>query len=124
MTEDGTVGVKKVKYTSQLPKCKWAIGGCGMITPTGYDPETEGFTGIYSDILRKANKTVIGYKDGYVYLIVGKTIAHSELLKLLKKMGLEYAISIDGGSSSCMKYNGKLLLSTTRVINNWVTVKE
>lgn len=118
-------GVKRVRYASELGNVKWAIGGCGMITPYGYSPTSEGFNGKYVDILRTCNKTVIGAKDGKVYLITVPNMSHGTLLTRLREMGLELAISVDGGGSTFMKCNGKVIMPTDgRTVNNWVVVKE
>lgn len=117
------VGVKKIKYASELGHVEWAIGGCGMITPYGYSPVSEGFSGKYSDILNTRDKTVIGYKDGEIYRIVVPSISHGALLSLLKEIGLELAISLDGGGSTCMRALIDIMNSDGRTINNWVVTK-
>lgn len=117
------VGVKRIKYAPELGNVKWAIGGCGMITPYGYSPVSEGFSGKYSDILNKRDKTVIGYMNGEIYRIVVPSISHGSLLNLLKEIGLEMAISLDGGGSTCMRTLEDVMDSDGRVINNWVVRK-
>jgi exopolysaccharide biosynthesis protein len=95
-----------------------------MITPYGYSPTSEGFSGANADVLRVCNKTAIGYKNGKVYLMVIPNIGHGALLKLFQEMDLDLVITLDGGGSTCMKFNGKTVISSARVVNNWVTVKE
>jgi peptidoglycan hydrolase-like protein with peptidoglycan-binding domain len=119
------VGVKRITLASELGTVEWAIGGVGMITPYGYSPTKEGFNGAYADVLRQTNKTAIGYKDGYIYLIVVPNISHGDLLTLLKEYGFEIVVSCDGGGSSCERSKGKIIMkSDGRTINNWVVVKE
>ena len=117
------VGAKRIKYAPELGNVVWAIGGCGMITPYGYSPVSEGFSGKYSDILNKRDKTVIGYMNGEIYRIVVPSISHGSLLNLLKEIGLEIAISLDGGGSTCMRTFEDVMKSDGRVINNWVVRK-
>jgi hypothetical protein len=118
------VGVKRVRYAAELGNVKWAIGGCGMITPYGYSPVSEGFSGKYSDILNTRDKTVIGYKNGEIYRLVIPSISHGRLLTLLKEIGLEIAISLDGGGSTCMRTFEDIMKSDGRTINNWVVRKQ
>lgn len=117
------IGVKRVKSASELGNVKWAIGGCGMITPYGYSPTKEGFNGVYVDVLRTTNKTVIGAKNGQIWLMVVPNISHGSLLNLLKELNLDMAVSLDGGGSSVMRANGKAVMTSSRVINNWVVVR-
>lgn len=119
------VGVKRVTLASELGSVQWAIGGVGMITSYGYSPTKEGFNGAYADVLRQTNKTAIGYKDGYIYLITVPNISHGALLTLLQGYGFEIIVSLDGGGSTCQRRNGKpTLKSDGRTINNWVVVRE
>ncbi|MDY2987720.1 MAG: phosphodiester glycosidase family protein [Peptoniphilus sp.] len=102
---------------------KWAISGI-MLYPN-YDPELEGFTGAYSDVLRKANHTAIGFKENKIYLIAGKNLSLHEFRKniLNSKIAFDGLINLDGGGSTQMNYNNKSIISTSRVLNHAISVK-
>lgn len=94
---DGTVGVKRALSASELPHgVRWAVGGLGLLD--NYDPAAEGFTGTYSDVLRRTNHTVLGVKDGYCYLIYCKNMTGAEVNAFCRdKLMLDYAVMLDGG---------------------------
>ena len=111
---DGTFGVEKIKTTSEISKpVWWAVGGIGLISQYGYNPDSEGFKKVwsfedekfidYSDVLRFTDHMSIGvdYKDR-VFLIRSwqvyrkTTIAHGKLLNL------KYMIGLDSGKSTQM----------------------
>lgn len=102
--QDGTVGIKRVVNTDELPEgIVWAVGGLGLLD--NYDPNAEGFckltangkTENFSDVLRKTNHTMIGAKGGYIYLAYCKNMTASGVNSYAKKLGLEMAIMLDGG---------------------------
>lgn len=101
---DGTVGVKEAVNANELPKnVKWAIGGLGLLNY--YNPTKQGFckltangkTQDFSDVLRKTNHSMIGYKNGYFYLVYCTNMNASGVNDFAKKLGLKYAIMLDGG---------------------------
>lgn len=95
-TVDGKIGINRVKTINELPKLKWAVGGFGLLD--FYNPKEEGFTGKFSDVLRKTNHTVIGEKNGFIYLIYCKSMTASAVNDLCKnKFMLNKAIMLDGG---------------------------
>jgi hypothetical protein len=134
--------MKKIKFAEELDykNIKAAIGGVGLKDDTNpdfrYDPSSEGFkkgyslqTGEYvdyTDVLRKTNKTVIGYNksEDKIYMMVRNNIAHKsilgyDLLKLVNDCGYEIAISVDGGGSTFMRNGeGTVLEGDGRKINN------
>lgn len=94
---DGTLGIKRALTVKDLPKnIKWAVGGmglCGM-----YNPAAEGFTGAYSDVLRKTNHNVLGIKNGMVYGVYYKNMTGQQINEHCKdRMQFEKAILLDGG---------------------------
>jgi len=105
----GEFGIKRVKTTDELPSnVRWAVGGLGLLG--NYSPATEGFTTLYynnkatdfSDVLRSANHTVLGIKNGYCYLVYCKTMTGFQVNVFAKKLGLEMAIMLDGGHVAAM----------------------
>lgn len=98
-TKDGRVQIKRVLHVSEdlpLSDVVWAVGGMGLIDL--YDPMAEGFTGAFSDVLRKTNHTVLGYKGGMLYGVYFKSVTAQQINVLCKgKFGFEMAIMLDGG---------------------------
>lgn len=103
---------------------KWAISGI-MLYPT-YNPKIEGFTGRYADVLRRCNHTAIGFKGSKIYLIVGRDLSLLDFRNriLNSKVAFDGLIGLDGGGSSQMKYKGKDILRSSRVLNHGVFLKE
>lgn len=129
--KDNTVGMKRLHNLGEidLSKVRIAIGGVGLLSDDPaftYNPALDGFSGAYSDVLRKTNKTVIAYnkKEDRVYLLCRKDIVHKssltyDLLTLAKDCGYDIALSVDGGGSSFMRANGKTqLVGDGRVIHS------
>lgn len=94
---NGEFGVKRCLSASQLPaNVKWAVGGMGLLNM--FHPISEGFSGAYSDVLRKTGHTVLGVKNDMVYLILCRNMNSADVNKYCKnKLGLELAIMLDGG---------------------------
>lgn len=94
--EDGTFGIKKCLYATELPKgVRWAVGGVGLLDE--YNPAAEGFTGIYSDVLRRTDHTFLGTKHELVYMGYVKNKTGAEVNAYCKKLGLASAVMLDGG---------------------------
>jgi N-acetylmuramoyl-L-alanine amidase len=124
--KDGKVDMKRIKNLSELnlANVRLAVGGLGLRNTQDpkfyYSPVTEGFKAGYasdgkwkdfSDVLRKANKTVLGYNKrlNKCYLLTVPSVTHGDLIKLIS-MGEEpydIAISLDGGGSTFMDALGK-----------------
>lgn len=95
--EDGQFGLKRCTSASQLPaSTKWAVGGMGLLG--NFQPVAEGFSGAYSDVLRKTAHTVLGVKSNMVYLIYCRNMNSAEVNKFCRdKLHLDKAIMLDGG---------------------------
>lgn len=95
----GEVKIKRVKTVSDdlpLYDVVWAVGGMGLMD--FYDPKAEGFTGVFSDVLRKTNHTVLGYRNGMMYGLYCPNMTASQINTLCKsKMMFDFAIMLDGG---------------------------
>lgn len=108
-TTDGAVRIARVSAVSALDNVVWAVGGMGLLG--GYDPELDGFTGIYSDVLRKTNHTVLGYKGGMLYGVYCRSMTAQQVNAFCRdKLKLEYAVMLDGGhvaaiNGACSKIN-------------------
>ena len=102
---DGTFGLKRAKYASELPAgVVWAVGGMGL--GVNYDPAAEGFTGAYADVTRTTAHTFLGVKNKHVFLGYVVNMSGRQVNNLVKdKLQLELAILLDGGHVAAI--NGK-----------------
>lgn len=127
MTKQGEVKIKRINLAAEIIlDAVWAIGGLGILTPYGYSPNSEGFSGTYSDVLRTTNKTFMGYKkdEELIYLCIRPNSSHDRIIDSVNNLKLDFAISLDGGGSSSLKINDKVLVSGDgRKVNNYITIK-
>ena len=94
--KNGKHGLKRCLSADELPSgIEWAVGGLGLLD--SYNPTVEGFTGAYSDVLRLTNHTMIGVKNGMIYLCYCKSMTAQQVNAFAKKLNLEYAVMLDGG---------------------------
>lgn len=105
----GAVRIARVSSVSALGNVVWAVGGLGLLDL--YNPAAEGFTGAFSDVLRKTNHTVLGYKGGMLYGVYCRSMTAQQVNALCRdKLKLEYAVMLDGGhvaaiNAVCSKIN-------------------
>ena len=113
-TRDGKVDCKRVSHVSNdlpLSDVVWAVGGMGLLG--NYNPAAEGFTGAFSDVLRKTNHTVLGYKGGMLYGVYFKNLTAQQINVQCKgKFRFEHAILLDGGHIAAI--NGAVNKINTR----------
>ena len=108
-TTDGAVRIARVASASLLDNVVWAVGGMGLLG--NYNPAAEGFIRAFSDVLRKTNHTVLGYKGGMLYGVYCKNMTAQQVNALCRnKLKLEYAVMLDGGHvaaihAACSKIN-------------------
>ena len=108
-TTGGTVRIARVSSAAVLGDVVWAVGGLGLLDH--YDPAADGFTGAYSDVLRKTNHTVLGYKGGMLYGVYCRSMTAQQVNAFVRgKLKLEYAVMLDGGhvaaiNGACNKIN-------------------
>lgn len=112
--QNGEFGIKRVTYATELPSdCRWAIGGVGLLG--NYNTSAEGFTGAYSDVLRKTNHTLVGVKNGMVYLCYARNMNASQVNAYATKLGLEKAVMLDGGHVAAINSaNTKININQTQ----------
>ena len=108
-TAGGAVRIARVSSVSALGNVVWAVGGLGLLDL--YNPAAEGFTGVFSDVLRKTNHTVLGYKGGLLYGVYCRSMTAQQVNAFVRgKLKLEYAVMLDGGhiaaiNGACSKIN-------------------
>ena len=94
---DDTMGVKRVTYSTELPKgVKWAFGGLGLLDM--YDPIAEGFTGAFADVLRKTDHNLIWVReDGRIFQTLCRNMTGQQVNTWVKARNAKYAVCVDGG---------------------------
>ena len=110
-TRDGRVHMARVSSADALTPSGvvWAVGGMGLLG--NYNPAAEGFTGAYSDVLRKTNHTVLGYKGGMLYGVYCRSMTAQQVNAFCRdKLKLTHAVMLDGGHvaaihGACNKIN-------------------
>jgi len=87
-------------------------------------PEYNRYTEKYADdIYRKTHHTVIGFdRESNVYLFVRTNSTMSRLIQSCAFFNLVGAVSLDGGGSSQLNFNGKGYRSS-RLINSAIIVR-
>lgn len=108
-TTDGAVRIARVASASLLDNVVWAVGGMGLLG--NYNPAAEGFIRAFSDVLRKTNHTVLGYKGGMLYGVYCRSMTAQQVNAFVRdKLKLDYAVMLDGGhvaaiNGACSRIN-------------------
>ena len=108
-TQDGRVHIARATSAAMLGDVVWAVGGLGLLDR--YDPAAEGFTGVYSDVLRKTTHTVLGCKGGLLYGVYCRSMTAQQVNVFCRdKLKLTRAVMLDGGhvaaiNGACSKIN-------------------
>lgn len=100
----------EMKYVSDITQEKdvwFAVSGFGIypsITAT-----QEGFVSEFTDVLKSCNRPIIGYrkKDNKIVIAVRPRTTAERAKQTAKNLGLDFAISLDGGGSTTLKVGGK-----------------
>ena len=72
----------------------------------------------------KAIRNAIAYADGKIYLVVVYSATLPDLADVLKGMGAEYALNLDGGYSAALYYNDEYMVGPGREIPNAIIFAE
>jgi len=108
---------KRINKYTEIPDMIWGVSGI-MLLPS-YDRYAEEY---FSDVYRKTNHTVIGFDaNNNVYLLVKTNVDMKKLVKICNELRLVGAVSLDGGGSSQLNFNGRGYKSN-RKINSAVLV--
>lgn len=108
-TAGGAVRIARVSSAAALGDVVLAVGGLGLLG--NFNPAAEGFTGAFSDVLRKTNHTVLGYKGGLLYGVYCRSMTAQQVNTLCRdKLKLTNAVMLDGGHvaaihGACNKIN-------------------
>ena len=123
---DGTLGVERVQYSNQISKpVLWAIGGLGLLQ--SYDPHAEGYSGVYSDVLRRVTASQgghiwIGYKDGKVYMYWRTNCTRLQTRQDAIALGMQGCVGLDSGGTAQMRHPNLVDAHTSRRMHNCVSL--
>ena len=100
----------EMKYVTDITKEKdvwFAVSGYGVYPEITADKE--GFTDKFADVLRSTNRPIIGYrkKDNKIVIAVRPLSTAARAKQTAQNLGLDFAISLDGGGSTTLKVNGQ-----------------
>ena len=100
----------ELKYIDDISKESnvwFAVSGYGIYPEI--TAEKEGFVGNFSDVLRKTNRPIIGYRkaDNKIVIAVRAESDAERAHITAKNLGLDFAISLDAGGSTTLKVNGE-----------------
>ena len=103
------VEMKYVKDITKVENVWFAISGFGVYPEI--TNEKEGFVGKFADVLRSSTRPIIGYrkKDNKIVVAVRPYSTAKRAWTTAKNLGLDFAISLDGGGSATLSVNGKSL---------------
>jgi exopolysaccharide biosynthesis protein len=73
---------------------------------------------------QKLVRNALGYKDGVLYLAIVQQATVQELAEVMKAIGVEYALNLDGGYSKAMFYNDEYMVGPGRNIPNAIVFSE
>lgn len=103
------VEVKQVMDITREQNVWFAVSGYGIYPKI--TAKDEGFTGKFADVLRCTNRPIIGYRksDNKIVIAVRPLTTDVRASETAKNLGLDCAISLDGGGSTTLKIDGKYL---------------
>lgn len=73
--------------------------------------------------IQKLTRNAIAYKDNVLYLIAVNNATLPDFVKVLRTMGMEYALNMDGGYSAAIYYNDEYMIGPGRNIPNAILFK-
>lgn len=117
--KDGTMGIYRVNSINEFPKPHdWSISGYSVYPFMNFGAEK-----MPSGINYRTAHTYLGFKGDTVYLIVKPNHMITQVLPLIKQLGLEGCILLDGGGSSQLNHPDGIY-NSNRKINTAVLLKE
>jgi len=72
----------------------------------------------------KTLRNAIAYKDKKIYLVIAYSATVADLAEIMRSLGVEYAVNLDGGGSSALLYDGEYLVGPGRDIPNAIVFSE
>ena len=108
---ENNVEMKKISDITKEKDVWFAVSGYGIYPKI--TAKEEGFTGKFADVMRSTNRPIIGYrkKDNKIVIAVRAASNSGRAAQTAKNLGLDFAISLDGGGSTTLKIGGKYKFS-------------
>lgn len=72
----------------------------------------------------KSNRSGIGFKEDYVYMVVASGATVKDLGYIMKALQMEHAMNLDGGGSSSLYYDGQYRVGPGRNLPNAFVLSE
>ena len=117
--QDGTVEVLRVNSINEFKKPhRWSISGYSVYPYLNFSAEK-----MPGGIDYRTAHTYIGYKGNTIYLIVKPNHMIRDILPLVRQLGLDGCVVLDGGGSSQLNHPNGAYKSSRR-INSAVILKE
>lgn len=119
--KDNTVEVKELLTIKNENDIWFAVSGCSILPDIKMT--SAGFVGVYSDIGRSTSRPMIGYNPykKKIIIAVRSSCDINKAKQTLKDLGCTTGITLDGGGSTVLKINNKLIRSTTRRLYSVLT---
>lgn len=118
--KDGTVKISDNKLDIVDEK-QVLSGGSWLINENKSFKTEDHFTKDFRNV--KVKRTCFGIdKEGNILLIVVSNANFNKCTKIMQDLKIEYGINLDGGTSSIMKYNGKIIVSSKRPVVDYLIV--
>lgn len=141
--KDGSIKMIPVlnisQIQSELPRIEFVIGGAGLYNNGKIiKHEDEGFKGVFADIGRKCNKTLLGIntKTKQSVLVTRENLKNRESMNFITKRklydledlakdlvadyGCDAVLQLDGGGSTVQYKDGKRIVGGGRIIHNYL----
>lgn len=124
VSKDGSVSVEMIDFISKYPRLKdikFAIGGFNILptSKTMRDQlKSEWFD--FNVVGYRTWRSMLGYSKNKnkALIVISPNTDAEQGQKLMKDLGCDIGIGLDSGGSTCGRFNGSLIRSTTRVIHN------
>ncbi len=111
--------VDDVVVQNQCNDLRMAVSGMSILP---YQQMDEGFVGTYADVARTAARSMIGLisDKNLAVIVCHKAISAQNGGRLMRQLGCDAAITLDGGGSTCMRVGGVDYITSARRINSVV----
>ncbi len=105
--DDCRVEMMYIDDITKVKNVRFAVSGFGIYP--NITAQKEGFVGEFSDVTRPANRPIIGYRktDNKIVIAVRSNSSAERAQKTAQNLGLDFAISLDGGGSTTLRIDSK-----------------
>lgn len=123
--KNGTVSMEMIDFISKhkkLADIKCAIGGFNIMPGITMREQFKKEWFDYATVGYRTWRSMLGYSKAKnkILVVIAPNIDAQQGSVLMKKLGCDLAVGLDGGGSTCGRFSGVRIRSTTRVIHNIV----